>query len=76
MQGDSNSIQNQKSILERYATERGFRNLAYYVDDGYSGTNFNRPDFQRLLSDVESGKVGVVVTKDAAGIIGLKNMSA
>lgn len=64
LQGDSNSIQNQKSILERYATERGFRNLAYYVDDGYSGTNFNRPDFQRLLTDVEGGKVGVVVTKD------------
>jgi DNA invertase Pin-like site-specific DNA recombinase len=62
--GDSNSIKNQKAILGKYAQERGFRNLVYYVDDGYSGTNFNRPDFQRLITDVNNGKVGTIIVKD------------
>jgi len=64
LQGDSNSIQNQRSILEKYAVDRGFRNLEFYVDDGYSGTSFQRPGFQRMLSDVEAGKIGVIITKD------------
>ena len=64
LQGDSNSIQNQKAILEKYALDHGFGNLVFYVDDGYSGVTFNRPDFQRMLSDVEAGKVSVVITKD------------
>ena len=64
LDGESNSIQNQKKILEQYAIEHNFPNPQFYVDDGYSGANFNRPDFQRLLSDVEDGKVGVIVTKD------------
>lgn len=63
-QGDSNSIQNQRAILEKYAADHGFGNTDFYVDDGYSGTNFNRPDFQRMLSDIEMGLVGAVITKD------------
>ncbi len=61
---ESNSIQNQKRILEQYAIEHRFPNPQFYVDDGYTGANFNRPDFQRLLSDVENGKVGIIITKD------------
>lgn len=49
LQGDSNSIKNQKAILGKYAQEHGFTNPHFYVDDGSSGTNFNRPDFQRLM---------------------------
>ncbi len=62
--GDSNSIVNQKQILGEYAKRHGFSNPTYYVDDGYSGTNFNRPDFQRMLKDIESGAVGTVIVKD------------
>ena len=62
--GESMSIQTQKSMLERYAREQGFTNCRYFVDDGYSGTNYDRPDFQRLLALVEDGKVGVVIVKD------------
>ena len=64
LQGDSNSIQNQKAILEKYALDHGFRDLIFYVDDGYSGVTFNRPDFQRMLSDIEAGKIATVITKD------------
>ncbi len=63
-EGDSNSIVNQKAILGKYASEKGFPNPQFYVDDGYSGTNFNRPDFQRMMSDVEAGLVTAVIVKD------------
>ena len=62
--GDSNSITHQKEILGEYARKHGFHNYRFYVDDGYSGTNFDRPDFQRMLSDIESGEVGTVIVKD------------
>lgn len=62
--GDSNSIVHQKEMLAKYAKEHGFTNTAFYVDDGYSGTNFNRPDFQRMMSDVEEGKISTVIVKD------------
>lgn len=62
--GDSASIQTQKSILLRYAQDNGFLNCEYFVDDGFSGTNFNRPDFQRMISLVEQGKIGTVIVKD------------
>lgn len=64
LEGDSNSIKNQKAILSKYASEHGFANLCFYVDDGYSGTNFNRPNFQRLIGDVNNGKVGTIIVKD------------
>ena len=64
LQGDSNSIKNQKAILSKYAQEHGFTNPRFYVDDGYSGTNFNRPDFQRLMDDVNDGKVRTIIVKD------------
>lgn len=63
-QGDSNSIKNQKTILQKYADDNGFANTKFFVDDGYSGTNFDRPDWQRLLSQVEEGNIGTVIVKD------------
>ena len=64
LKGDSNSIQNQRAILEKYAKDNGFENIEVFVDDGYSGVSFNRPDFQRLLEMMEQGKVAVLITKD------------
>lgn len=64
LQGDSNSIKNQKAILSKYAQEHGFTNPRFYVDDGYSGTNFNRPDFQQLMDEVNEGKVRTIIVKD------------
>ena len=64
LQGESNSITNQKNILKKYADENNFGNTAFYVDDGFSGTNFNRPDFMRMMEDVKSGKIGTIITKD------------
>lgn len=63
-EGDSNSITNQKDILLRYAKEHRFPNPTFFVDDGYSGTNYDRPSFQQMLSEIEAGKVVVVLTKD------------
>jgi len=64
MGGESMSIQTQKAMLKQYADDKDFVNCEYFVDDGYSGTNFNRPDFQRMVSLVEQGKVGTVIVKD------------
>jgi len=64
LSGDSNSIVNQKQILGDYAKRHGFYNCRFYVDDGYSWTNFERPDFQRMLADIESGEVKTVIVKD------------
>ena len=62
--GDSMSIQSQKAILEKYAREIGKAAYSFYVDDGYSGTNFQRPSFQRMIADIEDGKIDTVITKD------------
>lgn len=56
LSGDSNSIVNQKKMLEKYAKEQSFTNFAHYTDDGYSSTNFDRPDWKRLTEDIEDGK--------------------
>ena len=61
---ESSSIQTQKEMLSRYARENGIKDTAFYVDDGYSGTNFDRPDFKRMIADIESGKINCVITKD------------
>ena len=68
LQGDSNSIVNQKAMLEKYAKENGFKNLQHFTDDGYSGTNFNRPAWQELISLVDEGKVATVIVKDMSRI--------
>lgn len=62
--GESNSITNQKLILKKYADDNGFRNTVFYVDDGISGTTFERDGFKEMMNDVENGKVGIVITKD------------
>ena len=64
LQGESNSISNQKRILESYAKQNGFTNLKWYTDDGFSGANFQRPGFQSMLADIEAGLVGTVIVKD------------
>ncbi len=63
-EGDSNSIQHQKQILEKYAIDHGIKHYKFYVDDGYSGTNFNRPGFKEMLADIEAGHISTVVVKD------------
>lgn len=64
LQGDSNSIINQKSILQKYADDNGFRNIQFFVDDGYSGTNFDRPDWNRLSGMIDDGLIGTIIVKD------------
>ena len=61
---ESNSITNQKRMLSKYAKTNGFKNIKVYEDDGFTGTNFNRPDMQRLLDDVEMGYVSTIIVKD------------
>ena len=64
LQGDSNSIKNQKAILQKYATDNGFGNIQFFVDDGYSGTTFDRPDWQRLSGMIDEGQIGTLIVKD------------
>ena len=61
---ESMSISNQKLLLKDYAEKNGMFNCEFYVDDGFTGRNFNRPAFQRMISDIEAGKIGCVITKD------------
>ena len=63
-EGESNSISNQKEILSQYARANGFHNTMFFVDDGISGTTFDRPDFQRMQRMIENGEIGVVIVKD------------
>ena len=65
LDGESNSIINQKKILEKYCRDHGYTAIRHYdEDDGYSGTNFNRPGFQRMLADIKAGKIKRVIVKD------------
>ena len=64
LHGESNSIKNQKAILSQFAADNGFRNTKFYVDDGISGTTFERDGFKAMMADIEDGKVGIVITKD------------
>ena len=63
-ESDSNSIANQKRLLSLKAKEMGLSNTKYYVDDGYTGTNFNRPGFQQMLNDIDMGYISAVMVKD------------
>ena len=63
-EGESNSISNQKEILAQFARANGFHNTMFFVDDGISGTTFDRPDFQRMQRMIENGEIGVVIVKD------------
>ena len=63
-ENESMSISNQKLLLKDYAEKNGMFQHEYYVDDGYTGRNFNRPGFQRMIADIEAGKIGCVITKD------------
>ncbi len=67
--GESMSIENQKGILLQYAKGHHFPNPVFFVDDGYSGTSFDRPGFQAMLNEIEAGRVGQIIVKDACVII-------
>lgn len=66
--GDSLSIKNQKAMLESYAAQNGFSNTRHFSDDGYSGGNFDRPDWKRLVEEIESGNVSTIITKDMSRV--------
>lgn len=64
LQGESNSITNQKHFLEDYARKNGFVNIRHFIDDGVSGTTFDREGFQSMIAEVEAGNVAVIIVKD------------
>jgi len=68
LSGDSNSIIHQKQMLEAYAAQYGFTNCVHYTDDGWSGGSFDRPDWKRMIADIEAGKVGCVIVKDMSRV--------
>ena len=63
-EGPSESVTNQKSLLDEFVKKHRLAVYDVYVDDGWSGTNFDRPDFQRMIGDIEAGKINMVITKD------------
>lgn len=64
LDGDSNSIVNQKAVLSKYAADNGFTNLVFFIDDGVSGVTFDRPNFNRMIAEIEAGNVATVIVKD------------
>ena len=62
--GDSVSIETQRTLIRQYAEQNGFRIIEEYADDGWSGTNFDRPSFRRMMQDVESGRINCIICKD------------
>ena len=73
--GESNSIATQRMMLRRYAEQNSLYIVDEYIDDGYSGTNFNRPNFQRMIGDIEAGRINCVVVKDDCVILELNSES-
>ena len=69
LNGESNSITNQKKYLEDYARRNGFENIRHFTDDGFSGVNFNRPGFQALIKEIEAGNVGTLIVKDRLPVV-------
>lgn len=68
MVGDSNSIVNQKKMLEDYAKQNGYTNIEHFTDDGYSGGSFDRPDWKRMVAGIEDGSIGTIIVKDMSRI--------
>lgn len=68
LEGDSNSIINQKDMLENYAKQNGFGNIRHYTDDGYSGGDFERPAWKQMMRDIDAGQIGTVIAKDMSRI--------
>ena len=64
--GESNSIQHQRDLLEKYARDKGFENTLFLADDGYSGTNFERPSWKKIVEMIEAGEVSTLIVKDAS----------
>ena len=67
-EGESMSIENQKQILEEYATKNGFSNIVHFSDDGYSGGSFDRPSWKRLIGEIENGNVSTIIVKDMSRV--------
>ena len=61
---DSESVTNQRNILLKFVKDNGYELVDIYIDDGYTGTNFDRPEFKRMIKDIELGKINMVITKD------------
>ena len=70
-EGPSQSVTNQESLLREFVRQQRLDVYDTYIDDGWSGTNFDRPDFQRMIADIEAKRVNMVITKDYCAIIGL-----
>ena len=68
LDGESNSITNQKALLSKYASEHGFRNPMFFVDDGFSGTNFQRPGFQEMMKSVEDYSISTLIVTSGPGV--------
>ena len=73
--GESGSIQTQKAILTQYCEEQHITIGDYYCDDGWSGTNFERPNFKRMIDDIEAGRINTVIVKDDCVILELNSES-
>ena len=68
LQGESNSISNQKALLINYAREHGFPSPAHFTDDGISGTRFDRPGFLAMMDEVSNGNIGIILVKDMSRV--------
>ena len=64
LDGDSNNIVNQKAVLSKYAADNGFSNPVFFIDDGVSGVTFDRPNFNRMIAEIEAGNVATIIVKD------------
>ncbi|MDE6591082.1 MAG: recombinase family protein [Oscillospiraceae bacterium] len=73
--GDSNSIINQRLLLEKYAADNGFENAIFLADDGYSGTNFERPSWKKVIEMIEADEVETLIVKDGCVNIELNSES-
>jgi len=71
LDGDSGSVVNQRDFLRKYCEEHHFQNVRHFSDDGYTGTNFDRPGFREMMDLVERGRVTAIIVKDYCAIIGL-----